>query len=132
MDKTSEIDLHHIKLTDPFWLDYQRLVRDVVLPYQWNALNDNVADAEPSHAIANFRIAAGRQSGEFYGMVFQDSDVAKWLEAVAWMLCQQPDPQLEFTADETIELIADAQQPDGYLNTYFTVKAPELRWTNLA
>jgi DUF1680 family protein len=132
MDKTSEIDLHHIKLTDPFWLDYQRLVRDVVLPYQWNALNDNVADAEPSHAIANFRIAAGRQSGEFYGMVFQDSDVAKWLEAVAWMLCQQPDPQLERTADETIELIADAQQPDGYLNTYFTVKAPELRWTNLA
>jgi len=132
MEKTSEIDLHHIKLTDPFWLDYQRLVRDVVLPYQWEALNDRVADAEPSHAIENFRIAAGRSHGEFYGMVFQDSDVAKWLEAVAWMLCQQPDEQLERTADETIELIAAAQQPDGYLNTYFTVKAPEQRWTNLA
>ncbi|XBS70195.1 beta-L-arabinofuranosidase domain-containing protein [Acerihabitans sp. KWT182] len=132
MKKTSEIDLHHIKLTDPFWLDYQRLVRDVVLPYQWDALNDRVADAEPSHAIENFRIAAGRSQGEFYGMVFQDSDVAKWLEAVAWMLCQQPDAELERTADQTIELIAAAQQPDGYLNTYFTVKAPEQRWTNLA
>ncbi|WP_413721227.1 glycoside hydrolase family 127 protein [Sodalis sp. RH24] len=132
MEKTSEIDLHHIKLTDSFWLDYQRLVRDVVLPYQWEALNDRIADAEPSHAIENFRLAAGRSQGEFYGMVFQDSDVAKWLEAVAWMLCRQPDPQLERTADETIELIAAAQQPDGYLNTYFTVKAPEKRWTNLA
>jgi DUF1680 family protein len=132
MKKTSEIDLHHLQLTDPFWLGYQRLVRDVVLPYQWEALNDRVADAEPSHAIENFRIAAGRSQGEFYGMVFQDSDVAKWLEAVAWMLCHQPDAQLEHTADETIELIAAAQQPDGYLNTYFTVKAPEQRWTNLA
>ncbi|WJY13669.1 glycoside hydrolase family 127 protein [Pectobacteriaceae bacterium CE90] len=132
MGKTSEIDLHHIKLTDSFWLDYQRLVKDVVLPYQWEALNDRIADAEPSHAIENFRLAAGCSQEEFYGMVFQDSDVAKWLEAVAWMLSQQPDPQLEHTADETIELIAAAQQPDGYLNTYFTVKAPKQRWTNLA
>jgi DUF1680 family protein len=57
-------------------------------------------------------------------MVFQDSDVAKWLEAVAWSLCQKPDAELEKTADEVIELIAAAQCEDGYLNTYFTVKAP--------
>jgi DUF1680 family protein len=50
-----------------------------------------VTEAEPSHAITNFRIAAGLEKGEFYGMVFQDSDVAKWLEAVAWSLCQKPD-----------------------------------------
>lgn len=31
-----------------------------------------------------------------------------------------------------IELIAAAQCDDGYLNTYFTVKAPGERWTNLA
>ncbi len=65
-------------------------------------------------------------------MVFQDSDVAKWLEAVAWSLCQKPDSELEKTADEVIELVAAAQCEDGYLNTYFTVKAPEERWTNLA
>ncbi len=65
-------------------------------------------------------------------MVFQDSDVAKWLEAVAWSLCQKPDAELEKTADEVIELVEAAQCADGYLNTYFTVKAPELRWTNLA
>ncbi|MGS3630063.1 beta-L-arabinofuranosidase domain-containing protein [Enterobacter hormaechei] len=81
------------------------------------------------HAIANFRIAAGLEQGEFYGMVFQDSDVAKWLEAVAWSLCQKPDAELEKTADEVIELVAAAQCEDGYLNTYFTVKAPAERGT---
>lgn len=127
-----EPDLHQLKINDPFLGQYQRLVRDVVIPYQWDALNDRVAEAEPSHAIANFRIAAGLEQGEFYGMVFQDSDVAKWLEAVAWSLCQKPDAELEKTADKVIELVAAAQCEDGYLNTYFTVKAPEERWTNLA
>lgn len=127
-----EVDLHKLKVNDPFLGQYQQLVRDVVIPYQWDALNDRIAEAEPSHAIENFRIAAGQQAGEFYGMVFQDSDVAKWLEAVAWSLCQKPDAELEKTADEVIELIAAAQCEDGYLNTYFTVKAPGERWTNLA
>ncbi|WP_312692500.1 glycoside hydrolase family 127 protein [Kosakonia sp.] len=127
-----EPDLHTLKISDPFLGQYQQLVRDVVIPYQWEALNDRIAEAEPSHAIANFRIAAGQQEGAFYGMVFQDSDVAKWLEAVAWSLCQKPDAELEKTADEVIDLIAAAQCADGYLNTYFTVKAPGERWTNLA
>jgi len=74
-----EVDLHKLKVNDPFLGQYQQLVRDVVIPYQWEALNDRIAEAEPSHAIENFRIAAGQQAGEFYGMVFQDSDVAKWL-----------------------------------------------------
>lgn len=127
-----EVDLHKLKVSDPFLGQYQQLVRDVVIPYQWDALNDRIAEADPSHAIENFRIAAGHSQGEFYGMVFQDSDVAKWLEAVAWSLCQKPDSELEKTADEVIELVAAAQCDDGYLNTYFTVKAPEERWTNLA
>jgi len=127
-----ETDLHRLKVTDPFLGQYQQLVRDVVIPYQWDALNDRIPEADPSHAIDNFRIAAGLQEGEFYGMVFQDSDVAKWLEAVAWSLCQKADPELEKTADEVIELIAAAQCDDGYLNTWFTVKAPGERWTNLA
>lgn len=79
----SEVDLHKLTVSDPFLGQYQQLVRDVVIPYQWDALNDRIPEAEPSHAIENFRIAAGLQEGEFYGMVFQDSDVAKWLEAVA-------------------------------------------------
>ncbi|WP_047607327.1 glycoside hydrolase family 127 protein [Rahnella aquatilis] len=127
-----EVPLQKVNVSDAFWLEYQRLVKDVVVPYQWKALNDDVADAEPSHAIENFRIAAGQSDGEFYGMVFQDSDVAKWLEAVGYLLAKTPDPALEATADQVIELVGAVQQPDGYLNTYFTVKEPQQRWANLA
>ena len=36
-----EADLNRITITDPFLGEYQRLIRDVVIPYQWEALNDN-------------------------------------------------------------------------------------------
>ena len=132
-------DLKLIKnfdVADGFWGRYEKLVREVVLPYQENALNDRIEDAEKSHCIENFRMAAeklrtGKCDGEFYGMVFQDSDVAKWLEGAAYSLAKQPDAELEKRCDEIIELIGQAQHEDGYLNTYFTVKEPDKRWTNL-
>ncbi|RKP47332.1 glycoside hydrolase family 127 protein [Cohnella endophytica] len=118
-------------IDDAFWSPYGKLIRDTVIPYQWETLNDRVADAEPSHAIRNFRIAAGLEEGTFKGWVFQDSDLAKWLEAVGHSLATHPDQELERIADEAIELVIKAQRPDGYLNTYFTVEAPDKRWTNL-
>ncbi|GAK50771.1 hypothetical protein U14_02012 [Candidatus Moduliflexus flocculans] len=129
--KATAVPLKNVKITDAFWSRYIRLVNEVVLPYQWEVLNDRIPDAEPSHAVKNFRIAAGDEKGEFYGFVFQDTDIAKWLETVAYSLTISPNPELERTADEMIDLIARAQQPDGYLNTYFIIKAPERRWTNL-
>ncbi|MBS4204893.1 glycoside hydrolase family 127 protein [Lederbergia citrea] len=119
------------KINDKFWRRYMDVVRNEVIPYQWEALNDRIEGAAPSHAIENFRIAAGEAEGEYHGFVFQDSDVAKWIEAVAYSLATDPNPELEKTADELIALIGKAQQDDGYLNTYFTIKEPEARWTNL-
>ncbi|MEK4294925.1 glycoside hydrolase family 127 protein [Paenibacillus sp. FSL R5-0914] len=120
-----------VTIQDDFWGGYIRLVQNVVIPYQYEALHDRALGAEPSHAIANFEIAAGRKTGEFYGWVFQDSDVAKWLEAVGYSLSITRDPELERQADEVIDLVGEAQQEDGYLNTYFTIKEPGKRWTNL-
>ena len=62
---------------------------------------------------------------------FWDSDVAKWIEAASYSLAAHPDPDLDQLLDEVIEKIAGAQQPDGYLNVYFTVVEPEKRWKNL-
>lgn len=118
-------------IEDPFWTSYEKLVRDTVIPYQWETLNDRVPDAEPSYAIRNFRIAAGLEEGEFAGFVFQDSDLAKWLEAVGHSLAVHPNADLERVADEAIDLVVAAQQPDGYLNTFFTIKRPDLRWKSL-
>ena len=125
------VSLKQVRLHDGFWSPYQKLVSDTVLPYQEKILNDELPGVEKSHALANFRIAAGLEQGEFYGMVFQDSDVAKWLEAVAYSLWVHPDPELERRAKAVIDIVENAQQPDGYLDTYFTIKEPEHRWKNL-
>ncbi|WOO35301.1 glycoside hydrolase family 127 protein [Anaerocolumna sp. AGMB13020] len=128
---TSPSELKAVTLKEGFFKEYTKLVQEVVIPYQWEALNDRIPEAEKSHAINNFRIAAGEAEGEFEGLVFQDSDLAKWLEAVGYSLASKPDSQLEAWADEVIELIEKAQQKDGYLNTFFTLKRPGERWTNL-
>jgi DUF1680 family protein len=120
-----------VHIRDSFWEDYSTLVRQTVIPYQWEALNDRIEGAEPSYAIRNFRIAAGLEQGEFGGWVFQDSDLYKWLEAVAYSLRSHPDPELENTADGAIDLIGQAQRDDGYINTYFTIKEPGKEWTNM-
>ena len=126
-----EININQIKIHDPFWSAMQHRMTDTVSPFQEKVLNDEVPGVEKSHAIENFRIAAGLSEGEFYGMVFQDSDVAKWLEGVAYSLAVKPDNELEARADEIIDIIEKAQQPDGYLDTFFIVKEPEHRWQNL-
>lgn len=121
----------NVKFGNGFLGNRVRQTKETIIPYQWKALNDQIPDAPRSHAIENFRIAAGLVQGEFYGFVFQDSDVAKWLEAVGHILAVYPDPELERTADEVIDLIAKAQWSDGYLNTYYTINDREKRWTNL-
>lgn len=130
MKQTMKKRYGKVHMNGGFWGDkVDRILREV-LRYQWRILNDQVEGAAPSHCIENFRIAAGQLDGEFHGMVFQDSDLAKWLEAAAYALEIEPDPELEAMADEAVELVAAAQQPDGYLNTYFTVKEPDKRFTN--
>lgn len=115
---------------------YQKLVTETVIPWQEKILWDEAPDTEKSHAIANFINAGKALRGEdigdgFYGMVFQDSDVAKWIESASFSLMNNPDPKLETELDKVIGYIADAQDKDGYLNTYFTIKDQDKRWTNL-
>ena len=54
------VPLKQVKLTDPFWSRYIELVREVVIPYQYEALHDRIPGVEPSYGVSNFRIAAGR------------------------------------------------------------------------
>lgn len=130
--------LKHFKSTNGLLSRYARLLCDTVVPFQEAVLNDRVENVEPSHAIDNFRNAATllktgnkAENGDFYGMVFQDSDVAKWLEAAAYSLLIKPDHELEQRIDELCDLIAAAQEEDGYLDTHFTLQCPERKFTNL-
>ena len=131
MVHTTPLPLQSIHMEDGLIRRMQQLVRDQVLPYQWRALHDEVEGVAKSHCVENFRIAAGDSTGEYYGMIFQDSDLYKWLEAAAYCLAVSPDPELEAHADEACELIRRAQGSDGYLNTYYTVQEPQGRFTTL-
>jgi DUF1680 family protein len=125
-----QVPLKNVQIEDAFWDQYIGLVRSVILPHMWNLINDNVPGAEKSWCIYNFRVAAGLESGPHKGQVFQDTDVAKWIEAVAYTIAKEPDADLEKEADSAIDLIAAAQCNDGYLDTYFQIeKLP--RWENL-
>ncbi|HUM71358.1 MAG TPA: glycoside hydrolase family 127 protein, partial [Chloroflexota bacterium] len=113
-----------VQMTGGFWGNHQDVNRTVSLPHGFAML-------EEAGNLRNLRIAAGLAEGAFAGYRFADSDVYKWLEAVAWELGRVPDTALQGMVDEAITLIEQAQQADGYLNSYYQFAAPEKRWTDL-
>lgn len=159
MDKnlfSQHIVLKNVKLKDSFWSDIQELVRLNVIPYQYEALHDRIADVDKSYCIENFKkaydVKMRRNAGEelpayptdkwhydeynsckeaFKGWVFQDSDAYKWLEAVAYSLSNHWDDELWAKAKEIIELICSVQLDNGYLNTLYIINNPENAFTNL-
>lgn len=135
MKKLHALPIKAFTPSDGFIKRFQRLIKDEVIPYQYEVLSDRAEGAEKSHVVQNFINAAkalrGEENDGFYGQVFQDSDAAKWLEAVAYSLVIFPDEKLEALADDLIEKIAAAQDEDGYLNTRFTISDRDKRWTNL-
>jgi DUF1680 family protein len=124
--------LQNIRITDPLFKHYVSLVADQILPYQWMVLNDQVPDVIASHCVENFRVAAGKKNGKHQGAVFCDTDAYKWIEALAYCLENGKAKAFEPIADELIALIGQAQQADGYLNTYFSINHPDEKWSNLA
>ena len=112
-----------VTILDGFLADRQRVNRELTLPHGFDQLRR-------SGALGNLRIAAGAD-GHYRALTdtsgarfpFLDSDVYKWLEAVGWELGRAPDPGLAAAAAEAIALVAAAQRPDGYLNSYVQVVA---------
>ncbi len=117
------VPFREVTFTDNFWQPRQEMNRTALIPHAYRMCNE-------TGRIDAFRLnwKPGMPNEPH---VFWDSDVAKWLEAASYSLAVHPDPGLERTVDEVVDLIAAAQQPDGYLNTHFTVVEPDKRWTNL-
>ncbi len=131
MSYLSSLPLSSVTLAHGFLAGRAQLVRDTVIPWQWEALNDRLVGAERSGCVHNFQVAAGEKEGKFHGLFWQDSDLAKWIEAASYRLATHPDPALGAELDRIIATIARAQGGDGYLNTYFQLVEPANRWANL-
>ncbi|WP_155286325.1 glycoside hydrolase family 127 protein [Lacticaseibacillus zhaodongensis] len=137
------MQINKVELADSFWDFYRDAVRTKMLPYQWRVINDEVPtptvksanpylNNQPSHAIRNLRIAAGEVNGHFSGYRFQDSDVYKWLEAVAYVLEAGCDEELKAHADAVVALVGRAQATDGYLDTYIQIDHPEAKFKHVS
>ena len=113
-----------VTIKDRFWAPRQKANSEATIPHE-------LAQCRKTGRIDNFAKAAGLMSGEFEGIFFNDSDVYKWVEAASYTLSTHPNPAWEAALDEVIAKIAASQQPDGYLNTYFTLVEPTQRWQNL-
>ena len=89
----------------------------------------------PKYTYRGFAVFPDRREDakdtEFYGFVFQDSDFYKWIEAVGYTLATNPDPLLEETADRAIDIVCDAQLPNGYLDTYYIINGMDKSFTDL-
>ncbi|NLG50630.1 MAG: glycoside hydrolase family 127 protein, partial [Chloroflexi bacterium] len=117
------VSLTQVRLGKAFWGPRQETNRAVTLPIEYE-------QSKKTGRIDVWRLdwQPGQPNKPHQ---FWDSDVAKWIEGAAYSLSTHPDPQLEALVDGVIDLIAAAQQPDGYLNSYYIVVEPEKRWTNL-
>lgn len=126
-----------------FWQRYKELVKDVVLDYQYQVMldekdiniererEDHTLPEGKSQAITNLKIAAGLEEGEHFGWWFQDTDVYKWIETAAYTLENFDDPTLKTRVDDVISIIEKAQQEDGYLSTFYQLRAPHLIYKEL-
>ncbi len=152
---SSETNLKNVTVTDNFIKGKMELIKNEVILYQWNALNDKIEDTEPSYCIRNFKLAKKAiesrknnnektfpvdkweykkdecEKDSFLGWVFQDSDLYKWIEAVAYSVTLYPDEKLTNLAEYAIDLIADAQEDDGYIDTLYSINDISKRFSNL-
>ena len=113
------------KPTGPFWTTLCRENLRGMLVEEYRQM---VATSR----IENFRIASGRSERPFTGIFFNDSDVYKWVEAASWFSLADPDGEVTRALEDCVGEIIAAQQPDGYLNSYFTTGGREgERWSNL-
>src|SRR5258705_9053048 len=125
LQKFEFVNFSQVNITDNFWkpkIDKVATVTMKACIYQTEVKTPR---------IRNFEKVARKKGEKHEGIYYDDSDVYKAIEAMAYALKTHPDATLEAKADEWIEKIAAAQLPDGYLNTYYTLRGLENGWTDI-
>ncbi len=117
------IDYQKIDITGGFWKEKQELNRKTTI---WNvykrfketgrfdAFKQQWVEGEPNRPH-----------------IFWDSDVAKWIESVAYLTLKEREPELEAIVDEVVRDIEKNQWEDGYYNSYYQRIEPYARFTNV-
>jgi hypothetical protein len=126
IQKIEPVSFSRVSITDAFW----KPKIDKVATKTLAACIYQTEVATPR--IKNFERVARAKGEPHEGIFYDDSDVFKALEAMAYSLKTHPNPEMEKKCDEWVDKIAAAQQPDGYLNTWYTLKGLQDRYTDMS
>ncbi len=119
------VPFNQVNIDDAFWSPLLKTHASATLSTCIVQMRDS------TQRISNFEKAAGEKTGKHEGKYYDDSDVYKAMEGIAYSLINHPNPEYEALLDKWIDLIARSQQPDGYLNTYYTLNFPDQRWSDM-
>lgn len=120
---STPVSFEKVTITDSFWAPRQKANAT-------GTLRANFEQCEKTGRFENF-VRAAKKEGKYEGLFFNDSDVYKAIEGACYVLLKTKDKELDAALDALIAKIAAAQQPDGYLNAYYTLTAPDKAWTDL-
>lgn len=124
--KMQPVNFSQVTINDRFWKPTMDKVATTTL-------QACIAQTEvKTPRIRNFEKVARKKGEKFEGIFYDDSDVYKALEAIAYSLKNHPDAALEKKADEWIDKIAGAQLEDGYIGTYYTLGEFDKRWSDMS
>ncbi|MCC8108505.1 MAG: glycoside hydrolase family 127 protein [Planctomycetes bacterium] len=114
-----------------FWRTRIAAVRDHTAPVLYErAIEAGTLDqVDVDRPVPDLRIPIGPWGGT--QQMFWDSDLGKIIETYAYLVSEKRDPEIEERVDYLVGLLKKLQQPDGYLNSWFTHMEPGKRWTNL-
>ena len=119
------VGFSNVTVEDSFWKPRLDKLSEVTVPFCLDQCT------RQTHRVDNFAVAAGVREGSFEGLFYDDSDLYKMIEGASYSLQNSPDKTLESRLDSIIALIAGAQAKDGYINTFYTLKKPGERWTDM-
>lgn len=122
--KLRPVPVRAVKLNDGFWKKRQVATIERSIPTLLELLEEN-------GIVDNFRRLTGAKNVPRRGPLFTDSDLYKWIEAAAWSLHVKDDPKLRATIDRLNAEILAAQEPSGYLNTYFVEERVKERFKRM-
>ncbi len=116
------LDFAKTTLKDGFWRFYSDLNRSSVVKHVYDRFNET--------GRFDALRCMWREGEPNKPHIFWDSDVAKWIEGVAYLIEMSPEPEWEALVDEMVDNIAANQRADGYFNSYFLTVEPSKIFCN--
>ncbi|MBM2614298.1 glycoside hydrolase family 127 protein [Actinoplanes sp. LDG1-06] len=116
------LGLGEVSFRSGFWGDRQRVNRSATLDHVEHWLTS-------SGWLGNF--SPGADAGSRRGREFSDTEIYKYLEALAWEYGRTGEPAIDARFRAIAHQVATAQEPDGYLNTNFGRPGQRPRYTDL-